>query len=250
MLITSRSNETIKRAASLKIKKFRDEAGEYLVEGYKMVNDAIRFNADVRLILVTEEGVSRLGKTDAEIITVSESVLESVCDSVTPQGVAAVVKKSVFPEGEKPDVSVLLDGVRDPGNMGTIIRTCVAAGVKRVYLADCCDPYSPKAVRASMSGIYNAEIVETDIVSAIAALDGVPIIAADMNGTDVFGYEPPKRFCLAVGNEANGISEEVKKAAGAFVAIPMKKEIESLNAGVSLAVTLYELTVGKGRPLY
>ena len=138
----------------------------------------------------------------------------------------------------------------DPGNVGTILRTCVAAGAEDVFLIDCADPYSPKAVRASMSGVFFAKIRRKSREETLRRLSGVPLIVAEMAGENVFSFLPPVvRFGLVIGNEANGVSERLKASAAHTVKIPMSEKSESLNAGVSLAIMLYELTAGKGRPL-
>ena len=108
---------------------------------------------------------------------------------------------------------VLLDNVQDPGNLGTIIRTANAAGYKDVYLINCVDPYSPKAVRASMSGIFFVNIYIGSREEALDALGGVKLVCADMDGESVFLFNPPDKFCLCIGNEGNGISDEVMRAA-------------------------------------
>ncbi|MBQ7374130.1 MAG: RNA methyltransferase [Clostridia bacterium] len=249
MIITSKSNPKIKQIALLKDKKYRNSSGTYVVEGFKMVSEAFACGKEVELLVGTEDALVRFENQNAPKIAVSESVFSYVSDAVTPQGVLAVLKedkKQVKPP-EKP--SVLLDGVSDPGNVGTIIRTCAAAGVKDIYLVDCCDPFSPKAVRSSMSGIFfvNLYFLSRGEVSSIMAK--TPIIVADMNGENVFSFNPPSVYCLVIGNEANGVSETVKSLAKHTVKIPMAKTVESLNAGVSLAITLYTLTEGKNNSL-
>ena len=143
----------------------------------------------------------------------------------------------------------MLDGISDPGNLGTIFRTVAAVGVKKIYLVNCCDPYSPKTVRSSMSGIYHVEFYECSYEESFAALSGVKVFAADMGGSNIFEINPPDDYCVVIGNEANGISEEIEKRADGIIGIPMSKTSESLNAAVSLAITLYTLTVGKGKSL-
>lgn len=249
MIITSKSNPKIKEIASLKDKKFRKKSGLYVVEGYKMVSEALSAEKSVELLVGTTDGLARFSCYETEKLEVSESVLSFVSDAVTPQGVLAVLKEE-YSEPKSPiKPCVLLDGVSDPGNLGTIIRTCCAVGVKDLYLVDCCDAYSPKAVRSSMSGIFfvNLTVLKREEVASI--MGETPVIVADMNGENVFTFNPPERYCLVIGNEANGVSKEVKALATHTVKIPMSKMSESLNAGVSLAVTLYELTEGKGKSL-
>ncbi len=209
-----------------------------------MIREARIFGKRISLIVGTESGLSELGIEDAETLAVSEGVFGWLSDEVTPQGVLAVIEREFY-EAEKPEKScVLLDGIKDPGNIGTIIRTCAAAGITDVYLADCCDPFSPKAVRSSMSGIFRVRLFGTEREKIGDIFKDIPLIAADMSGKDVFSFAPPDKFCLAIGSEAHGISEEVGKAAAYSVSVPMENGIESLNAGISLAVILYQFIKG------
>ena len=249
MIITSKTNKTVAFINSLKTKKARRESGLFLVEGKKMVREAFAARACVKTVVI-REGVSLDFSTgNAEVITVSNDVFNHLSDEVTPQGVLAVLEiksNTLSPVG---NVSIMLDGLQDPGNIGTIIRTAVAVGVKDIFTVNCCDPYSPKSVRSSMSGIYHVNIRNGDLASALDALKGVPLIVADMGGEDVFTFTPPSKYCLLVGNEGNGVSESARKSATYTVKIPMSENSESLNAAVSLAVALYELTQGRNRSL-
>ncbi len=249
MIITSKSNQKIKQVALLKDKKFRKKSGTYVVEGFKMVSEAFACGKQIEMLVGTEGSIARFDGYEAEKITVSESVFSYVSDAVTPQGILAVLKEDnkTLKSPEKP--AILLDGVADPGNLGTIIRTCAAVGVKDVYLVDCCDPYSPKAVRSSMSGIFFVNLYFLTREEIRLVMGKTPIIVADMNGENVFTFNPPEKYCLVIGNEANGVSEEVKNMATHTVKIPMDSAVESLNAGVSLAITIYTLTEGKGKSL-
>ena len=207
-----------------------------------MIREARFFGKPIKRIVGTEKGIAELGEAGEETTVVSDDVFSYISDEVTPQGVLAVLEEEFKAAASPRGNCVLLDGIRDPGNMGTIIRTCAAAGVTDIYLIDCCDPYSPKAVRASMSGIYRVSLYVLSRESAADVLKDIPVITADMSGKDVFSSVAPERFCLAIGSEAQGLSEEIRKLAAFSVAIPMKNGIESLNAGVSLAVILYLFT--------
>jgi TrmH family RNA methyltransferase len=137
---------------------------------------------------------------------------------------------------------LLLDGVADPGNVGAIIRSANAAGYNEIYLVEgCADPYSPKSVRASMSGIFFTKLYFGAREEILSTLSGTPIVVADMDGENAFTFSAPEVFALAIGNEANGISALVQSAAAHTVKIPMQATQESLNAAVSAGILMYLL---------
>ncbi|MBE7088028.1 MAG: RNA methyltransferase [Clostridiales bacterium] len=239
MVITSKANPLIKKISSLYDKKYRRLYGLYIVDGIKPVAECIAAGCEVETIICSESFLKRFGNVYIDASIVSDSVFSSISDEKTPQGVMALVKiqqnKMVKPTFN----CLLLDGLQDPGNMGTIIRTANAAGYKEIYLIDCVDPYSPKSVRASMSGVFFTKIYTGNKQDVLSALQGVPLISADMDGEDIFQFTPPEKFCLCIGNEGNGISEEVKNLSSYTVKIPMEKTCESLNAGVSAGIAMY-----------
>ncbi len=238
MILTSKSNPTIKKYASLKEKKFRREHSLFIVEGYKMVREVLSSKLEVESIIVSE---SYCGEHYEGEITVSEPVFEYLSDEKTPQGVMAVVKIPQNVLCAPSESVILLDGIQDPGNMGTIIRTANAAGYKRLYLINCTDPYSPKCVRSAMSGLFFTEMAIGDRESVLSALNDVPVISADMDGENIFTFDAPEVFALAIGNEGNGISNEVMERSSYKIRIPMEPTAESLNAGVSAGIAMYML---------
>ena len=154
MIINSKSNPTIKEIIKLYDKKYRQQYGKYLVEGTKPVDECLAYGHGAELIVCTEQLAA---KYDSPIV-VSETLFSAISAEKTPQGVIAVVKLPDF-KPKKPDGRcLLLDRIRDPGNLGTIIRTANAAGYSQLYLINCADPFSPKVVRASMSGIFFVKI--------------------------------------------------------------------------------------------
>ena len=237
MLITSKSNPIIKSVSSLADKKFRKLNNQYIVEGIKPVRECIAAGCEIDRIICVEG----LENTFNGATVVTESVFKSISSEKTPQGVLAVVKipQNQLKPPEKP--CLLLDCLQDPGNLGTIIRTANAAEYDEIYLINCTDPYSPKAVRASMSGIFFVKIYQEARDEILGALEGVPLVCADMNGEDIFGFTLPERFCLCIGNEGSGISGEVKERASYTVKIPMRETCESLNAAVSAGIAMYAL---------
>ena len=243
-MITSRQNDRVKEIRSLKQKKYRDELGLYIVEGYKSVVEALKSSHEVVQIVGVFEQIEKVKSvteiSDNMILEVSPNVYESVSDEVTPQGILAVVKTPTFKTEYSLATSIALDGVSDPGNVGAIIRTAAASGYEDIYLISSADPYSPKAVRSSMSGIFK---VRTHFVSREDFCKNVatPVVIATMEGENVFSFDPPKEFCLVIGNEANGVSKEVRAVATHLVSIPMENGVESLNASVSAGILMYGL---------
>lgn len=240
MVIISKNNPVVKELSSLKEKKGRRERGTFLVEGCKMISECAASGVPIVRLAVREGFAGDL--PDCPTVTLGEDAFKAVCDEKTPQGVLAEVKIPLY-EIEPPKKScLLLDGVADPANVGAIIRTAVAAGYEELYLIDCADPYSPKSVRASMSGVFFAKLMRGSREEVLGALTGVPLIAADMDGENVFSFTPPEKFCICIGNEGNGLSNEVRKRATYTVRIPMGAHTESLNAAVSAGIIMYQLT--------
>lgn len=242
-MIVSRQNERVKQIRALKQKKFRDETGLYLVEGVKSVCEALKSTHQVVTVAGTEQMLARIDSdllSTVDVLEVSDSVFESISDEVTPQGVIAVVKKPVYKLTAPSGCCILSDGVSDPGNIGAIIRTAAASGYNEVYFINSADPYSPKAVRSSMSGIFKVKTYFGSKEDVLSVIDK-PITVATMEGENVFNFTAPKDFCLVIGNEANGVSEQVKGLAKYKVSIPMQNGVESLNASVSAGILMYLL---------
>ncbi len=238
MILTSKNNPLIKETISLKEKKFRKGKKCFLVEGAKMASECRKSGLEIERVFVSE---SYRGEADDSAIRVSDEVFARLSDEKTPQGILCVVKIPEKPLCPPRESCLFLDGISDPGNMGAIIRTANAAGYRELYLAECTDPYSPKSVRASMSGIFFVNLYTGERKEILSALAGVPILAADMDGENIFSFSPPAKYVLAIGNEANGISEEVFKAAEYTLKIPMQASQESLNAAVSAGIAMYVL---------
>lgn len=240
MLILSKNSRTVKELASLKDKKGRRESGCYLVEGVKMVRECVQSGQKIKRIVQSVDYIGPIYNPH-DTIVLGTDAFAHVCDAKTPQPIAAEVEIPKLPLAPPQSACVLLDGVSDPANVGAIVRTAIAAGYGRIYCIDCADPYSPKSVRASMSGIFFAEIMQGAREEVLNVLNGVPIIAADMAGENIFRFTPPETFALAIGNEGNGLSEETRSRAKYTVKIPMDARTESLNASVSAGILMYLL---------
>ncbi|MBO7187009.1 MAG: RNA methyltransferase [Clostridia bacterium] len=246
-MIESKQNERVKKIRSLFNKKFRTEYSLFVAEGVKPVSEALISNAGVVTVFGTEKAlleVESLGASfsGVEVLTVTDAVYKSVSDEVSPQGVLAVIKMPDLSPVKTEGKCLLLDGVSDPGNMGTIIRTAAASGFNQIYCINTVDPFAPKTVRSSMSGIFKVKIYSGERQEILKSID-TPLIVASMEGVNAFSFTSPEKFCLVIGNEANGVSDFVKNKADYTVSIPMQNGVESLNAGVSAGILMYLLGV-------
>lgn len=237
-MITSRQNGLVKRLRALRDKKQRDAAREYIVEGVKSVKEAIALGECVVAVAATVKGAVLLGDTALTPEILSDDVFKSVSEEVSPQGVLAIVKKPAETLGEISEKCVFLDGVSDPANVGAVIRSAAAFGYGAVLIADGADAYAGKAVRASMGGIFRVKVFSDARENLLKAVK-VPLVVADMYGEPLGATEIPEKHCLIIGNEAHGVSDELKARAKVKVAIPMQNGMESLNAAVSAGILMY-----------
>ena len=249
MLITSKDNSTIKEIKKLKEKKYRKD--KFLVEGIKMVKEAIQENADIELIVLREGTKLDLDISKFNNIEASEKVFNELTDVVAPQGVLAVIRKNnknSDDNGNQIDFSadyiLALDGLQDPGNLGTILRTADSANLKQIIVSkDTVDAYSPKVIRSTMGAIYRINIIEVDdLVKTLEQIkkNGFEVVTTDLQ-TDksIYDLEYNKKV-VVIGNEANGVTKGVKEVADYKVIIPMLGKTESLNASVAAGVMIYE----------
>lgn len=241
--ITSLKNPKVTAWKALKDRKGRRESGCFLVEGRKMVEEALKSAFDVETVLV-QEGMELPDGLTMPVYELPAHVLAAVCDTKTPQGIAAVVRmKEQSALGKH---IVVLDGVQDPGNVGTIIRTADAAGLDGVLLStQCADVFSPKVLRATMGSIFRMNLRTTDdLPGELTKLreKGYSILSSQLDGTPFYEREKvAEQFALIIGNEGNGVSEQVQQTATHRVRLPMRGGAESLNAAIAAAIMMYEL---------
>lgn len=253
-VITSKENEQIKQIRKLKDRKYRDEMGLYVVEGIKTVNEAIAEGADIQTIVICDDSneQSELKETmlyavaKYHILYVDEKVFEAISQVMHPQGILAVIKKKE-PKKEinyQEDILVILDNIQDPGNLGTIIRTVDSIGISQIILSKgTVDPYSPKVVRATMSGIFRVDMIETeDLSQTIGEIKkhNFKVIATSLATSKNMYDIQYHKTAIIIGNEANGVSKEIMALADEKVKIPMLGKTESLNAAVATGIVLYE----------
>lgn len=243
MIITSKDNNLVKEIRKLKEKKYRND--RFLVEGIKMLKEAIVENCTIDTIVI-REGI----KIDMDIlrynyIEVSESIFNSLTDVVSPQGVLAVIKKDNDCKiDEEADYIIALDGIQDPGNLGTIIRTSDAANLKQIIVSkNTVDAYSPKVVRSTMGAIYRVKIIEVENLAETLkdlSTKGFKTVVTSLDTEkSIYDINYSKKI-VVIGNEANGVSEEIQALANEKVKIPMLGKTESLNASVAAGIMIYE----------
>lgn len=252
-IISSKDNETIKYIKKLKDKKYRDETGEYIVEGIKLVKEAIEENSKIKHIIICEdcESDSKIEQSllydiaKNNCIYVTKQVFQHITGVETPQGVLAVVEKNNKKEIDyNKDIIIALDGIQDPGNLGTILRTVDSANLNQIILSnDCVDPYNPKVVRSTMGAIFRLNIIETKnlketLEKAQKNKFDIMVTALDTNN-NIYNVEY-KNKVIVIGNEANGVSKEIQDIANCKVKIPMLGRTESLNASVATGIIIYE----------
>ena len=244
--ISSLKNPRVLLWRSLKERKGRKETGCFLVEGRKMVAEALASSFPVEAVLADEARLNELALPEnIAVYALPEHVLAAICDTKTPQGVAAVVRVTEPPRAGRRLVA--LDGVQDPGNVGTIIRTADAAGFDGVLLSSqCADAYSPKVLRATMGSVFRMNLrVTDDLPGELEALKaaGYASISSQLDGEPfgavASGIEEP--FALVIGSEGNGVSEPVRRLATHRAALPMRGGAESLNAAVAAGIMMYGL---------
>jgi len=299
MLLSGKDNATVKRYTALKTAKGRAEQGLFLLEGERLVSDSIKAGAQIEAVFLREghnqitnyklQITNELGNSaqsnqnnnfqlstfnfqpGAAVYAVAAPLFSKLCDTVTPQNIVAVA--AVPPE--KPyggGDALILDGVRDPGNLGTLIRSAAGFNFREIYLLDCADPYNPKAVRASMSAVFHVNIhiqeaaqfndevqgirykvqgkgqdKEIPLLRGGREADGVgniglTLLAADMDGENLNNYtRPDGPIGLIIGGEARGVTPEVLKLADRVLSIRTEK-IESLNAATAGSIMMYALS--------
>ena len=250
--ITSASNPRIKIARKLSRRRAREQAGLCLLEGTRLVSDAWSAGVSFDSVFVTQRFVEQaeplpillaLEEAGVSLFTVSEALLAEISDTTTPQGIVALSHLPDLPVPPHPWLVLVLDGVGDPGNAGTLLRSAVAAGVELVVFGPgTVDPFSPKVLRAGMGTHFRIALrVASDWDEVASVLGGErPLYVADAQARlsyDAVNWNQPA--ALVIGSEAHGPSQAALTAATP-IAIPISSAVESLNAGVAGSVILFE----------
>lgn len=261
-MITSIANPHIKEIRKLAESKERSSKGVFLAEGLRVVGQAFDSEANIRELIVSEELlISEYGQnllltarkhpnSSIEITYVSPEVFVSIARKDKPQGIAAVIAQQ-WSELEafsnlRQGILVALESVQNPGNLGTILRTCDAVGAKGLVLLDqSTDPYDPAAVKASMGSIFTVPVVRANYEDLTAFLDNHPSIrsigTSDKAALDCFEANYPDPVLLLMGSEREGLSEKYQRLCEQMVSIPMLGACDSLNLSIATGVVLYQI---------
>ncbi len=234
----------IKLVKSLQQKKYRNKFGQFVAEGKKLVSELLSSGFEVAEIYTLSEEI--LGDTSEKTILVSPSEMGKMSGLKTPSEVLAVFHMAEPETIDFADWTLVLDAVRDPGNLGTIIRLCDWFGIEHlVCTADTVDIYNPKVLQATMGSIARVNVVYTDIDQFLRSTD-LPIFGTFMGGMNVHRTKLPDKGILVMGNEANGISDQITELVQKRIGIPQygAKTAESLNVATATAVLLNEIRRG------
>ena len=241
MLITSVQNKHIKELVRLKEKKYRDEVGAFLVETRHLVLEAYKAGLVKELILEEHE----IFPLDVPTLYVSYDVLKKLSSLESPSSIMAVVDKREDKLDNFGEKVLILDRIQDPGNLGTIIRSAVAFNIDTIVCSkDTVDVYNPKVVRASQGMMFHIPILFrdlTDVIEILKKRDYKIVGTSVIDGHDVRDASIYSHFALVIGNEGQGMSDEVSSLCDEYLYIKMNENCESLNASVAASILLYEI---------
>lgn len=256
-MITSTQNAKIKLVRALLGRaKERRAANAFVVEGVRLVEEAVNSNWEFRFALY-DESLHERGRSQVEglksrgvdVEMVSETLMKSLSETETPQGILAVLTDSRLPLPDSPNFILIPDQIRDPGNLGTLLRTAAAAGVQAVLIPpETTDVFAPKVVRSGMGAHFRLPIhaMTWGEIKQITKSANLQIYLADMEGTSCWETDLRQPLALIVGGEAEGASDEARKLANQQISIPMMGKVESLNAGVAGSVLMFEVMRQRG----
>ena len=241
MKIESLKNDRVKKWCRLKDKKERDKTNTFLVEGDHLVTEAKKKGLVLEIITTLEIKDNRI-----PTYIVTKEIMKKITEQVTPSNIVAVCKKNedVFTSGP----ILCLDNIQDPGNLGTIIRSAVAFGFPNILLSEhTVDVYNPKVIRSTEGMLFHVNILRKNLEEYLNSIKNEYLIyGTDVkNGEKVENLIVPYQFVLIIGSEGHGMNENIKALCDKFLYIPMSNLCESLNAGVSASILMYEISKGR-----
>ncbi|MBQ2949029.1 MAG: RNA methyltransferase [Clostridia bacterium] len=246
--ITSVHNPQVQMLRELQKARARRENGLFLAESVKMVREAIDLGLCRTLIVDgkrREEYAELIDAADCGVLLVTPSIMQALSEAKTPQGVMCTVEIPVQPEAVAGNLIVAMDGVQDPGNVGTILRTADAAGFDGALLSGACaDLYGAKTLRATMGSVFRVPVRRVEnLCQELETMkaQGYAVVATELGGEDFYTHCPHEKAILVIGSEGRGVSEAVRAAATHHLALPMRGGAESLNAAVAAGIMIYEM---------
>ena len=240
--ITSKNNELIANTKKLQDKKYRKLRNECLLEGEKLINEAIKSNVKIKSIFSCDESkLKQFNDNEYQLYFVSENIIKWLSLNPSPQNVLAVIDtKSQYVSNS--DQILILDNLQNPDNFGAIIRTALATNFNKIFAINCVDKYNEKVLRASMGTIFRCEIIETDYQYVKELSQKYDLYYADMQGENIFNIDLiNSKVGIVIGNEGNGISKEIRTILNNKISIPMENNVESLNATVAGSIIMYQI---------
>ena len=242
--IISRKNPLLQQVKKLlSSKKAREEAGLFVSDGTKLLAEAVKYYPGLDTVILSD-GVQAQVPETVRLIRVPGDVMESISPMASPQGALFLCRlPERKPFAPKPGM-LLLDGIQDPGNLGTILRTADALDIPVTLLEGCADPYSHKVVRSSMGAVFRTDVVQSSWAEMKAACDaaGIPVgVTALSNRAKDLREAELKRMAVVIGSEGQGVRREILETAGAELIIPMNPHCESLNAAVAATIVMWQM---------
>lgn len=236
--ITSLNNEYIKYLCKLKEKKARTVEKKFIIEGYHLVNEAYKANI-LKEILLTEDTNDY---TDIAKIKVTEAIIKKISTTVNPQNIIGICDIT-FKKEIKGTKILLLDNINDPGNLGTLIRSSLGFGIETIVLSnDCVDLFNEKVIRASQGAIFKMNIIIDDLKQVITKLkkQGIKVFGTSLNSSQFLQeIDKTSKYAILLGNEANGVKEELLQLTDQNIKIEINNELESLNVAVAGSILMY-----------
>ena len=238
MLITSLNNDRVKDLVKLKEKKYRDEFNIFFVEGKDLIDEAYKNHLLTHLYIV--DGTENI-YTDIPCTHITKEIMKKISDMESISNYFGICHKQQ--EKELGNKLLILDNIQDPGNLGTIIRSAVAFNFDTIVLStDTVDLYNPKVLRSTKGMLFNINIIVRDLENFVDTLTDYTIYGTDVeNGIDIKEELLPNKLAIVIGNEGNGISSEIKNKCKKNIYLKMDNKCESLNAGVSASIIMYEV---------
>jgi len=242
--ITSRKNPLLQQVRRLLTsRKEREQTGLFVADGTKLLEEAVRWCPGLDTVILSDSVAAEVPE-DVRLVRVPEDVMESISPMQTPQGalfLCRLPEKTAF--APKPGM-LLLDGIQDPGNLGTILRTADALNVPVALLEGCADPYSHKVVRASMGAVFRMAVQQTTWEEAREQCEkaGIPVAVTALSGRAVdLRQAAVENLAVVIGSEGQGVRQEILENAGQELIIPMNPRCESLNAAVAAAIVMWQM---------